>query len=605
MSLNGEPQSRRAVAVGVVLFVVFALYYLFAARYLPAGAGPDEAIHFNVTHFIAKHHRLPVLPQDQEQLRFTAYGTTRALRPPLSYIVSAIAAKASAVTGASLELSLRLGSVLLCSAAILVAFIALTLYFNSLWMGVVGAALMGLMPQYAFLASYNNDDSAAIFSVSLAVLSMVLILHKGLGLRTAALMGLSIGLIIVSKFTAWLSLPFLAIFLVTQLIHKQRDLPGLLFALFVTSVIGGGWWILFNMYHYGINDPLQFHITRQMIDQYAQLPDVLNKGFAARGFGLKDLLLRNQGGFITESFKAVVGNLDWVRLPVGKLQYGLYLIVFGIGLTGFAIRLVLASVVSSINFKPQTQDNHFSFETLLFVLICFQVFMFTWTNVYNDVQIQGRYLIPVLLPMLILFCASLMALGKTSVMALENWFWPGVTRIQLNLLHVLGVIALTLIVGVHINALVSYVLPFYYPQPRNFDVQKFREWDVTESIAVTRAKDLNMRVTDEGLELDIQGPNAWIIMPHGFCGLFGKRNSIVRVRMWADRAGTAQLYINDGNGYREQLSFRAKFEKGENALVFAVGTEACRTVRFDPMNGSGRAVIREMAAAPLLVQSPQ
>ena len=602
MSLNGESHSRRTLAVGVVLFVVFALYYIFAARYLPVGAGPDEAIHFDVTHFIAKHHRLPVLPRDQEQLRFTAYGTTRALRPPLSYIVSAIAAKAVAVTGASLELSLRLGSVLLCSAAILAAFLALALYFNSLWMGVVGAALMGLMPQYAFLASYNNDDSAAIFSVSLAMLSMVLILREGLGFRTAALIGLSIGLIIVSKFTAWLSLPFIAIFLVTQLIHKKRELPGLLFALFVTIVIAGGWWILFNMYNYGINDPLQFNITRQMIDQHAQLPDVLNKGFAARGFGFKDLLLHNKGGFLTESFKAVVGNLDWVRLPVGKLQYGLYFFVFSVGLIGFVFRLMLSNVGGGAKSNHRVATSHCYFEGLLLGLIFFQVFMYTWTNVHNDVQIQGRYLIPVLLPMLILFCAILMALGKTSVTALENWFWPGVTRVQLDVLHMIGVVALVLIVAVHINALIGYVLPFYYPQPRNFDVQNFREWDVTESIAITRAKDLNMRVSDEGLELDIQGPNAWIMMPHGFCGLFGKRNSVVRVRMWADRAGTAQLYINDGDGYREQLSFRAKFEAGESALVFVVGTEGCRTVRFDPMNGSGKAIIREMATAPLRIK---
>lgn len=590
------------LAVGAVIFVIFLLYYFFAARYLPAGAGPDEAIHFNVTHFIAKHHRLPVLPQDQEHLRFTAYGTTRALRPPLSYIVSALASKIGSVTGAALELSLRLGSVLLCSAAVLVSFFALTIYFNSLWMGLVGTLLMGLMPQYTFLASYNNDDSAAIFSVSLAILSMVLILRNGFNSRTTVLAGLSVGLIIISKFTAWLSLPFIGIFLFVQILRNKPKLPGLLTVMFITSIVGGGWWILFNMFHYGIDDPLQFKITRQMIDQYALLPDVLNKGFAARGFGFKDLLLHNQASFVTESFKGVVGNLDWVRLPVGKLQYGLYLFVFCISLIGFVVRLILSSVASGAHINSQSSTNHDLFESLLVALIGFQIFMYTWTNVHNDVQIQGRYLIPVLLPILLLFCAVLMGLGKVNVAALENWFWPGVTRIQLSILHVVGVVAIVLIVSVHINALVSYVLPFYYPQTMNLNVQKFREWDVTEPIAITRVKELDMHVSDQGLELDIHGPNAWIMMPHGLCGLFGKRNSIIRVRMWANRAGVAQLYVNDGNGYREQLTSRAKFETGENALVFTISTEACHAVRFDPMNGSGQAIIREMSAAPLQIQ---
>mgnify|MGYP000521147199 CR=1 FL=1 len=73
------------------MVIAFLAYYLATAMALPYGAGPDYDAHFDGARFIFSEGRLAVLPEDASKLHITAYGSTRVLRPPLSYLVAAAA----------------------------------------------------------------------------------------------------------------------------------------------------------------------------------------------------------------------------------------------------------------------------------------------------------------------------------------------------------------------------------------------------------------------------------------------------------------------------------------------------------------------------------
>ena len=144
----------------LLVFFAFLVYYLATATALPYGAGPDYDAHFDGARFIYAEGRLAVLPEDASNLQFTAYGSTRALRPPLSYLVAAAAARGFSWTGIELEMLFRIGSALLCALTLGLIFSATSRYLDDRWLALGGALLVGLLPQFTFIASHLNDDSA-------------------------------------------------------------------------------------------------------------------------------------------------------------------------------------------------------------------------------------------------------------------------------------------------------------------------------------------------------------------------------------------------------------------------------------------------------------
>ena len=264
---------------------------------LPHGAGPDWKSNTDVTKFIYEHGRLAVLPDDEESLHFTVYGGTRALRPPLSYLVSAGTAKVLSFTSLDSHTLFRKGSALLCALAVALTFYALSIYFNSYGIGILGATLIGLMPQFTFIASYNNDDSGAIFSATLMLAALMRIYRYGVSNTNAILIGLASGLVVLSKMSAWLLMPFVIVFLIIFFRAPVRSFLRYAAIAGVVFILSGGWWFAFNVYHYGIDDPLQKKITNTLIEQHRRLPPDAGVGFAAQGIGFYELLIENYKNF--------------------------------------------------------------------------------------------------------------------------------------------------------------------------------------------------------------------------------------------------------------------------------------------------------------------
>ena len=103
-------------------------------------------------------------------------------------------------------------------------------------------------------------------------------------------------------------------------------------------ILGGGWWIGFNIWHYGWTDPLLLNIGKTVSAQNLTVDPDRVRSFAKEGISLADLILRNYNHFLDETLVASIGNLDWLRLRLGLPQYLLYTTVLVIGAVYVPVR---------------------------------------------------------------------------------------------------------------------------------------------------------------------------------------------------------------------------------------------------------------------------
>ena len=587
----------------LIIFVAFLVYYLATAITLPYGAGPDYTAHLDAAHFIFDEGRLATLPADEERLHFTVYGATRTSRPPLPYIVAAAAAHSLNWTGIDLHLLFRAGPALLSALTLGLIFATLRLYFNNNWYALGGVLLVGLMPQFTFIASHLNDDCAAIFSVTLTLYCLVRLLHEKSTPSLATMTGIAIGLIILSKFTAWLFLPFAGIALATFARPQVgRWLPCTAFFA-IGIIIGGGWWIGFNVWHYGWHDPLLFKIAAQTSLAHMRLEPEAVRSFADEGVTLVGLVIGNYKGFVDETLISTIGNLDWLRLKLGLPQYLLYGLVLGTGLAYLPLRW-FAALLSLSRGDGALRIRRLLFESLLLSAIIFQFFMYARYNLLQEAQVQGKYLLPVLLCPLLLFFAAIEMLGRWRQLrhCLPTLaFGSPLNGVRIALVPVLMITVITL---VHVDALVRFVIPFYDPPPKALRLGGFHSLDLTSTHLVHRTENLKLQSDESGWLIDTLTDDGQIEFDPALCQFF-QANNLVQIKLRSDGTGTLQLFWDNGEGFiaREGVfSTTAKIQPGENTLLVAMGTGACKRLRLDPTNAAGQQILlRTFSVAPLSI----
>ena len=433
--------------LSVLVFLVFFAYYSIGAYYLPSKAGPDYGGSRAAADFYLDKGRLATIPQDESIMKFSVYGNSRLLRPPAAFASAAMVAKVNKVSvdeGSKRFYYYRLANAIVGALTVAVIFATILLLFNSTYIATFGALLVGLLPQFAFTSMYLNDDSVAILAVSLIVLFMAWIVKSGLSTQKVIFFALAIGFTVLSKKSAWIFLPVAILFYLAFILRFNKDFFRHHLLMALTFILAGGWWLGFNMWHYGWDDPFLSELVLEVTARHVKI-DLNQYGFLAEGVGMKKLLFGNHKEFIPATYVAVVGYLDWLKLRLGSIQYGFYLfLVFGV-VANFAF-LLSESILSKL------KDRHVQFEWFLYLAIAAQIVAYTWVNVYRDIQIQGKYLLPVILPMLILGLSFYTKAFNASVQR----------RFSLSRFLLLCVVLLAPII-VHADALVNHVIPFYWP----------------------------------------------------------------------------------------------------------------------------------------------
>ncbi|MBN1812972.1 MAG: glycosyltransferase family 39 protein [Anaerolineae bacterium] len=348
--------SERAVRWSLALIV--GGYLILGLAYSlvnPVFESPDEALNYENIRFFIKERSLPVLEPDE---------VSKAHHPPLYYVLGAlvsfwvpnenldaIVARENPFWAYRLEpgvdnkslylhdpdledfrdvalgvLLVRWLSLLMGAGTILCVYgTARELFPRRLPLAVGSAALVAFNPMVLFISASVHDDPLANLVATAVLCVTARLLVRGATARRAAVLGLLIGMAILTKLTCLLVVPTVGLALFYRLWidrggWRQSLKVGAIVA-FVALLVGG-WWLVRNQILYG--DPTS--MGRQMEaweDERPGGPDIIA--------AVREL------GFLHDS---AWGAFGYGQIPMPAWTYGLTrllgLVVFG-GLVLFSI----------------------------------------------------------------------------------------------------------------------------------------------------------------------------------------------------------------------------------------------------------------------------
>lgn len=370
-------------------FIVGAIWLLFVgmgscyALYTPAWQAPDEPAHYNYIRQLAEGNWPVMEPADYNQAyqsevisagfappyTITTF-TYEDYQPPLYYLLQT---PIFWLSNGNL-LVLRLSSLLLCSLTLLLAYAVMSELLPHP-AALTALVIWAFIPQHLAMSASVNNDALGEFLV--ALLLWLLIQHRP-G-QSPHWLGLVMGLALLTKVTAYLMGPVIALVLLWQTWGDWRTFSrqwivfgGLALA------IGSLWWGR-NLWVYGGVDFLGIQAHDAVVVGQPQTSEWIAE------YGLWFVV----SSFVQTSFQSFWGQFGWMGVVMPTWVYRtllLFSVLVWLGMAYEAWQLPRP-------LSAQTQ-HHVLMLLSLFALNC--ALLFTYNLTY--VQHQGRYLFASLIP---------------------------------------------------------------------------------------------------------------------------------------------------------------------------------------------------------------
>jgi hypothetical protein len=414
------PSPRYWVILPLLIYLALGSLYVV---YTPMWQAPDEPAHFNYIQHIAEQGHLPVLrpgdypadymetlksehfPPDMsvDSLRYEAW------QPPLYYLLGVPIYWATDNLSVPTQVialrffSLAIGAVLIWVTYRLIR--ALCPQRPALALGT--ATFLTVVPMHvAMLAAINNDGLAALWLTSVLWVSVVMI-RRGLTRGRLLLTGVLLGLCLLTKNTAALSIPIalLSLWLATQRANERVPATrwfGWVLWLSIPALILSGWLYIRNGLIYGFDDMLIWQRHAQVAgDQLTTATYIAEQGL---GPWLADL--------IRVTFQSFWGQFGWMAVPMSGRVYLILSLISA--MAGLGLCLLIARQIRRAPIRWSTLASLIPLVTA----VLFTVGLYLWYN-RSFVQFQGRYLFPAIAPIGLAF-----SLGIREIMrpGREKWW---------------------------------------------------------------------------------------------------------------------------------------------------------------------------------------
>ena len=575
-------QGLKINIIGLLFASIFTFYFAYLSQMLHNDAGPDELAHIKAAQFIYENGRLPVYPDDHDELHYSVYGATRSFRPPLIYMFSAQIHHVIDKLKLPVKHPYRLSNAIIGGLCALFLFLSLYTYTSRINLAVGLASAFLLMPQVSFIFAYLNADGVAIMACTLILFSVSSLLRKRIDFYNLVFFGFCCGILSLSKVTAWIFCLPICVFAAVIILRSPNSFLKAFLAVFLSFALTAGWRIVFNVYHHGIDNPFNWNLDNQLNLLYTTADFNILQNYKLQGKSYLDLL-SNFDNFLSRSYLSFVGELDWLRLKVGALQY----IFYGI--------LVLATILASILtiLRPIIKSNYskpdYYFELSVFAGSIFLFFMFLYFNINNDVQAQGKYVLPA-------FTGLLLILGSN----LKGFFKRNPGHRQSSSLEIISFSALLLaLIYVHVHALYKYVIPFYYSHayvdttPERFTPIALTEYDNLKTgdlkLTYNTSNALSYRVTGHDPRLYINDLNLDT----------SPDLILLKIRVTNSKANYYYFYWDAGFGVSENTVVKGLMQKGKQTIYQILPVTALIDLRFDLGTPESTFTIESLEYSPL------
>ncbi|WP_031483566.1 ArnT family glycosyltransferase [Maridesulfovibrio frigidus] len=239
-------------AFKIALIFLWSVMALNNFNILPLKLGMDSTGHFTYIQYVADNLSLPS-PIEGWQM----------FQPPLYYVISAVAYKIlTTMMGVESALYWLRLIPLACGAIMIeVCYRSAKLVFaENKTLQVIATLLGGFMPMNFVMSQFwGNEPLAAVFSGLTILMALTLIIQEDKrNLKSYALLGLFMGLAILTKATASLLIPLCLFFVPLVVLSSKKDttahqfnpIAGMALSALITALVSG-WYYLRNFYEYG------------------------------------------------------------------------------------------------------------------------------------------------------------------------------------------------------------------------------------------------------------------------------------------------------------------------------------------------------------------
>ncbi len=360
----------RGVQTRQLLTATLAIGFIGRAAFLlltPTFYAPDERPHFEYVKYLAEQHSLPV----------STTATDEYFQPPLYYLLLTpfySLAHALSLRDSITVRILRAFSILLWGITVLLAFKFLEcLSVDDAFVKIFVVGMIALLPTFTFLSSVINNDNL-ILPIGAAILW--LLVRPEPSLKNSALIGILLGLGLLTKLTAIVYAPLIALTLLMR--FRKTGAPLVLLHLALSIIPALIIWSPWALRAWGL---------------YGSLSGM--SGTVPFEWGTAIPVIWGELGEINKTFWAVSGeynNVSSFYPIVGKLLFYLSLAGLLYGLLFKRERLISLA----------REDAAVMLASALAILINLVLILIL---LYH--QGQGRYLFPLLIPIALLMAVGL------------------------------------------------------------------------------------------------------------------------------------------------------------------------------------------------------
>jgi 4-amino-4-deoxy-L-arabinose transferase-like glycosyltransferase len=403
----------------LAVFIGLGLNYSFVT---PLFEGPDETGHYAYVAQLVRGHGLPI-----QSLEPANNATYEGHQPPLYYVLGALinagadlsnetavlrpnpafiwggqgrepnavlhtAAEQFPWSGAARVLHLaRLVSVLLGAVTVWSAYRLGQIITRREAVALGAAAVVAFNPQFLFISSLVNNDSAVIAFSSLALVVMASIGVEGTTRRRALWLGVWLGLALLSKLSALMLVApvFWVALLVARRERTWRAGGRLLLWLSLPFAIIAGWWLVRNQILYG--DPLGYGMFLSSVSSLQAAAD-LSRPEVWRSF-------------VEQTHESFWGLFGWMVISLPK------------GVNAALTLLLPSAVIGALvgwlwrrELKTVRRIGGGRWMLLIITVLAFVLWTINFARTNGGSAFQGRYLFPAIAAIAVLLVAGLSAI---------------------------------------------------------------------------------------------------------------------------------------------------------------------------------------------------
>lgn len=387
-------ENQFIIIYSIFLFLVYSAWGLIT----PYNGAPDEAMRMDVVRYLSIHWDLP--RGDNPAIRNALWGFSYAYSPYITQIIGAFFIKIASFFTLSQQLLLyiaRIPSILFSlGTAIFVYKIGRQLFYEQAF-AVLLTVLVSLWPENTMIASYVNNDSFALFSISIMMYAWVIGIKSNWNMKSCLTLSIGAGLSLISYYNAFIfTMLSLFLWLCCAFSNKEdrlktKALLGRAAIMLTIAFLICAWFYIRNAIIYK-GDIFGMESSLEAGELYAieYLKPSARNTFRQQGLSIIHMLANTD--WVITSLNSFIACFGYMNIHPDKLVYAFYYLLITIGGS--------ANIIGAINSLRKKRVNIFyAFAT---VSIPLAILLSAYNSWANDFQPQGRYFLTALIAVCIL-----------------------------------------------------------------------------------------------------------------------------------------------------------------------------------------------------------